>query len=491
MQLLRSLEQRRRLHEQLTRIEQTISHRARLQEVLDAVVEGAVALLGDEIATLRLVDANDPSLTISAAAHGIDRTAGTQRAPTAHGLTGRAMAEARLVVHGPGEGVSLLPDVAGAGARSAVAVPVHEHGTVIGALVVASRDSERQYDAAEREMLTAFAEHTSLALAAAKTVDTMRQAFSDPLTGLANRALFLDRLNHSLDRARRTGKAATVLFLDLDRFKLVNDSLGHVTGDELLIAVARRLQRSVRQAETAARLGGDEFALLIEEDDESREAVHVADRILQALREPFVLQDKEVFISASIGIASAGLGSAEELMRKADVAMYRAKVQGKGCYQVFEPGMHAEVVERLELEADLQRALEDGDFVVHYQPIVELAGGRMVGVEALVRLRDPDGGLVPPGVFIPLAEETGLILPIGRFALREACRQVALWQAELPSSPPLTLSEPVRAPARAARDARGGRGRGRVGGARARQLDARADRDRAHAGHRGGRRQAR
>jgi diguanylate cyclase (GGDEF)-like protein len=440
VRLLRSLEDRRRLHEQLGRIEQTISHRARLQEVLDAIVEGAAELLSDEIAVLRLLDANDPSWTITAASRGIDGARGIRRAPATRGLSGQAMERADLVVLDPGDRQTLLPDVLAEGAHSAVAVPVHEHGTVVGALVVASLDFGRHYDEAEREMLRAFAEHASLALAAAKTVDTMRQAFSDPLTGLANRALFLDRLEHALHRAERSGDEATVLFLDLDRFKLVNDSYGHATGDDLLIAVARRLQAALRQSETAARLGGDEFAVLLEEDAGPREAPRVAKRILETLREPFVLQGKDVFISASIGIASGCTSTAEELLRDADVAMYRAKSQGKSCYRVFEPGMHAEVVERLELEADMQRALERGGFAVHYQPIVDLASARIVGVEALVRLQHPERGLVPPGVFIPLAEETGLILEIGRYVLREACRQVADWQAEAPSSQPLTLS---------------------------------------------------
>ena len=329
-----------------------------------------------------------------------------------------------------------------------MAAPVHEHGTVVGALIVASRDGERAYDDAEQEMMTAFAEHASLALAAAKTVDTMRQAFSDPLTGLANRALFLDRLSTACTSARAAATRPPCCSSTSTASSSSTTASAMWPATSCSMRSHAGFRAAVRQGETAARLGGDEFAVLLEAAEAPRDATRVARRILQTLREPFVLQDKDVFISASIGIASAGAGTAEELLRNADMAMYRAKAQGKGCYRVFEPGMHAEVVERLELEADLQRALERGDFVVHYQPIVELASGRIVGVEALVRLHHPARGLVAPGVFIPLAEETGLILPIGRFVLREACRQVAIWQAELPVlAAAQPECQPVRAPA--------------------------------------------
>jgi diguanylate cyclase (GGDEF)-like protein len=440
--LLGSLERQRRLHEQLSRIEKTIAHRARLQEVLDAIVEGAAALLEEEIAVLRMVDANDPSWMLMVASRGTGwtRTA-AQRSPVTHGVAGRAMAEAGAVVVDPDDHPShTLQDPGIDGARALIAVPVHEHGTVVGSLLVASRSLARHFGRADREMLLAFAEHASLALAAAKTVDTMRQAFNDPLTGLANRALFLNRLDHALHRASRSGAPATALFLDVDRFKLINDSLGHAAGDELLVAVAERLRSCLRSAETAARLGGDEFAVLLEDEAGAQAGVRAAQRIIDALRKPIELHGNHVFVSTSIGIASAQSGRPEDLLRDADVAMYRAKAQKRGSYEVFEPGMHAEVVARLELEADMQQALERGDFELHYQPIVDLRSERIVGAEALVRFRDPKRGLVAPNTFIPLAEETGLILPIGRFVLREACRQAAAWQAERPSGPLLKIA---------------------------------------------------
>jgi diguanylate cyclase (GGDEF)-like protein len=327
--------------------------------------------------------------------------------------------------------------------RSAISVPVHEHGTVAGSLTVASGDPKREFGARECELLLAYARQASLALAAARTVDTMRHAFNDSLTGLANRALFLDRLDQALARAQRARRSVTVLYLDVDRFKLVNDSLGHVTGDALLVAVADRIKRAVRGAETVARLGGDEFAVLLEDASED-DAVQVADRIREALAAPLQVNDREVTVTASIGIA-AGNGAADELVRDADVAMYRAKAAGKGRYQVFEPSMHADAVARLELEADIERAVAREEFVVHYQPIVGLDDGRILGVEALARWQHPERGLIPPSEFIPVAEETGLIVPIGELVLRAACRQVALWQAELGDGQPLAISVNVAA----------------------------------------------
>ena len=259
------------------------------------------------------------------------------------------------------------------------------------------------------------------------------QAFHDSLTGLANRALFTNRVQHLLERRHWNGVGCAVFFLDLDDFKVVNDSLGHAAGDELLRAVADRLRSHMRAGDTAARLGGDEFALLLEELADEREVLAAADRIISALQAPFAVQGKEVVARASVGIALPDLDrpqEADELLRNADMAMYTAKNNGKGRYEWFAPSMHAAVVERLELTADLRRAVERSELFVLYQPIIDLATGRRTGVEALVRWRHPHRGLVGPDEFIALAEETGLILPLGRLVLEHACRHGARWQQQ-------------------------------------------------------------
>ncbi|HEU4628594.1 MAG TPA: EAL domain-containing protein [Gemmatimonadaceae bacterium] len=266
------------------------------------------------------------------------------------------------------------------------------------------------------------------------------QALHDSLTGLANRALFRQRVEHAAARAAR-GDRIAVLFLDLDNFKAVNDSLGHAEGDRLLEAVAARLLQATRGCDTVARLGGDEFGVLLEGLVREADALVVVDRISSALRRPVRLQGREVMVSASIGVAHVEVGQdVEQVLRNADLAMYRAKAAGRGGHQVFEPGMHAAVLQRLELEADLRRAVERGELQLVYQPIVELDGGRTTGVEALVRWQHPSRGLVAPPAFIPLAEETGLIVPIGRWVLAEACRQARRWQLDAPDNRTLTLS---------------------------------------------------
>jgi len=254
------------------------------------------------------------------------------------------------------------------------------------------------------------------------------QATHDALTALPNRALFQGRLGQALAGAARGGDAAAVLFLDLDRFKVVNDSLGHAAGDDLLVAVAGRLAGCVRGGDTVARLGGDEFAVLLAGLGAGGEATRTAGRIIRALDAPFRLGGRDVVTATSIGIAVGGTGhAAADLLRDADVALYRAKARGRGRYAVFDATMNARALERLELEADLRRALRRGEFEVYYQPKVDLGTGRLAGLEALVRWRHPVRGVVGPGVFIPLAEETGLIQPLGQWVLEEACRQARRW----------------------------------------------------------------
>jgi diguanylate cyclase (GGDEF)-like protein/PAS domain S-box-containing protein len=264
------------------------------------------------------------------------------------------------------------------------------------------------------------------------------QAFHDPLTGLANRALFTDRVEHSLVVHGQVGGQVAVLFLDLDDFKAVNDSFGHPCGDALLQAVGQRLRQALSPHHTVARLGGDEFAILVEAENGASAAVEAAERVISVLQPPFDLDGREVFVTASVGIAVAG--DAEELLRSADVAMYRAKASGKAQYVVYAPRMDEDVVGRIELVADLRRARIEDEFVLHYQPTVELATGAVIGVEALVRWQHPTRGLLLPADFIHLAEETGRIVEIGRFVLAAACCQVARWRAELPGGEALSVS---------------------------------------------------
>ncbi|HEX2026983.1 MAG TPA: EAL domain-containing protein [Nitriliruptorales bacterium] len=268
------------------------------------------------------------------------------------------------------------------------------------------------------------------------------QALHDPLTGLPNRALFHDRLDHALASATRREERPALLFLDLDNFKAINDTLGHAAGDQLLLEVAARLQSCLRPTDTVARFGGDEFAVLLEDSQPRETAREVAGRIHDTLREPVRVMWKEVVVEVSIGIADAHEGGvgAEELMRNADVAMYAAKARGSGNTVVFEPDMHAAIVARVRLEEDLKRALEYNQLVVHYQPTMSLDTGTLTGFEALVRWQHPTRGLVPPDEFIPLAEETGVIVPLGRWVLTQACRQAKSWQDRFPAAARLSMS---------------------------------------------------
>jgi diguanylate cyclase (GGDEF)-like protein/PAS domain S-box-containing protein len=267
------------------------------------------------------------------------------------------------------------------------------------------------------------------------------QAFHDPLTGLANRALFRDRLEHALQRSRRHQKPLAVLFLDLDDFKTINDTLGHAEGDRLLQAVAARLLECVRLADTVARLGGDEFAILLEEETDPENVLEVARRLTTSLQLAFMVESREIIVGASIGIARGSPDSTvDDLLREADVAMYMAKSRGKRTFQVFEPAMHRALVERLELAEDLRAALKRAELRLEYQPIIDLSDGRIHAVEALVRWEHPRRGLLPPASFIALAEETGLIVPLGEWVLRCACADAVAWQSADPDSESVVVS---------------------------------------------------
>jgi diguanylate cyclase (GGDEF)-like protein/PAS domain S-box-containing protein len=267
-------------------------------------------------------------------------------------------------------------------------------------------------------------------------------AFHDNLTGLANRALFINHLQMAIERYKRNQQLFAVLFLDFDRFKVINDSLGHPEGDNLLQQVTPRLKSCLRTGDLIARLGGDEFAILLGELNTESDALRIAERIQDELRAPFKLGGRDIFISASIGITFSAEDDlqAEGMLRDADTAMYHAKGRGKAQYQVFNQKMHQQAISRLQMETDLHRALERREFVLHYQPIINLQTENLEGFEALVRWNRPDLGFVPPGEFIPVAEETGLILSLGRWILNESCRQLCEWKICNPLANPLTVS---------------------------------------------------
>lgn len=264
------------------------------------------------------------------------------------------------------------------------------------------------------------------------------QAFHDTLTDLPNRALFMDRLQHSLAVGTRREEGSGLIFLDLDRFKIINDSLGHESGDRLLQMVARRLDDCIRPGDTAARLGGDEFTILLDAVIDVTDVISIAERLATEIRKPFKIDGREVFVTASIGITCSRPGHVDaiDLLREADIAMYQAKAIGKGDYAVFDAGMGTAALKRLELETDLRHAIERFEFELYYQPAIHLNSGRVSTMEALVRWRQADRGIVSPIEFIPLAEETGLIVPIGHWVLHEACRQAALWQEQFGSGAP-------------------------------------------------------
>jgi diguanylate cyclase (GGDEF)-like protein/PAS domain S-box-containing protein len=277
--------------------------------------------------------------------------------------------------------------------------------------------------------------------------ELVHQAFHDPLTSLANRALFIDRLQHALNRSAARGGTVAVLFLDIDQFKVINDSLGHHIGDELLVALGERLRKVVRPSDTIARMGGDEFTLLLEDVDCPGDVEAAARQIQESMTSPFSLLGHEVFASCSIGITISGergLSDAGQLLRSADVAMYQAKSRGSGRFEVFDPHMDQSAHRRLELEQGLRWALDRQEFELHYQPFISLHTDEVVGYEALLRWRHPHRGLIPPSAFIAVAEDTGLIIPVGEWVLRESCRTASRWMKAGTGAPLISVNLSTR-----------------------------------------------
>jgi diguanylate cyclase (GGDEF)-like protein len=432
-ELVDSLSERQRLLEHLSGIQRAIARRTSLPRVLDMITAGAHDLLGRDGVTLWLLDSDEPDTLVLKSEVGLPQQTARRlsRATLAEaGTVGRAVVEDELsTVAGPGE-VSM-------------AVPVHDSGTVVGALAVAAHGGEREYEKRDRDILHAFAEHASLAVTDAKTFQALNKAHHDQVTGLVSRSPFVEQLQRGLSVAGCAGDRLGLLFVDLDGFKLVNDSLGHAAGDAVLAEVGARLRACVRNTDTVARLGGDEFAVLLADFETDHEVIAVAERVLDQISRPFDLTGQDVFIGASVGISLSDPTSpdADALIRDADLAMYHAKRTGKGRYEVFRPEMQEAFEKTVNLATELRRALERDEFVVYYQPICTLADGKLVGLEALVRWRHPTRGMVTPMEFIPAAEDTEMIIPIGHRVLRQACRSAFEWnqQRTLAGLPELTV----------------------------------------------------
>ena len=412
--------------------------------LLDMIVTRATGLIGVPHGYISLVEPDTSDLVIR---NGVGLFADTigYHSALEHGVGGEVVRTGRPVVVDDYDAyMDRVPEAAPGMIGAIIGVPLSTDGRTIGALCLASGSLERVFRAKEVDALGRFAQLASIALDNVRLYEeAQRGALYDPTTGLPNRDLMHDRIRHALAFTRPDDMApiAVVLF-DLDRFRVINESVGHAVGDRLLMAIGQRLSSCLRPGDTVARFGGDEFGVILDSVVDAAEAERMANAILSELRQPFVLADREWFIGASVGIAVAqpGASTPDELLRRAEIAMVKAKTEELGRPLLFEPSMSLQTMERVDLERDLRAALERDELRVHYQPLVDLNHGGVVGFEALVRWQHPTRGLVPPLAFIPMAEETGLIIPLGRWVLETACRQAARWHAAGPSGRGVSVS---------------------------------------------------
>jgi diguanylate cyclase (GGDEF)-like protein len=421
--LLDQARSRQLLVETLLTIQREISGRRPLTEILDAVTSGAAEILGGVPVALILAEAG------TARRLSVASTSGAQGHRLAdpdgpHSEAREAMSSGNVLLR------AVSPTAPERG--TVIAAPFQVTGEMAGSLVAQLPGPAATY-AEQRDQLAAFAQQVSLALTDARTVEAVREAHHDPVTGLPNRGLFLKIFNRVLASRTAATEPTSVLFIDLDRFKAVNDSLGHEAGDQLLAAVAGRIRSCVRASDTTARLGGDEFAVLLH-NSPVEAATTVGNRIIATVKEAFRISGRDIFIGASIGVAISREASTDSdgLLNKADVAMYRAKKHGPGKVVVYEPHMHTEALNHLSLRADLQKAMQEKEFRLQYQPLMRLDRREVVGVEALIRWHSPVRGLVSPIDFIPVTEETGMIVELGQWVLETSAAQVAAWRRTHP-----------------------------------------------------------
>jgi diguanylate cyclase (GGDEF)-like protein len=433
------------LAEAINVIQELVSRHAPAVEIYDAVLAGGLSLMDGDSGSLRFTEMDNPDWTVAVAWHG---SAGKgerwrHRAPLSEGLSGRVISTGEPSALDDYQAAHTGSQLAPAGTQAIIGIPIREQKQVIGSLVVGTTAKGRHWTRRDSALLAAYGEQVNLVVAVARASSTLQEALTDSLTGLANRRLLLERLQHEVVRADRGGEPVTVLFMDIDGFKLVNDSLGHHAGDQLLVAVAQRLRGCVRDGDVCARVGGDEFAVLL---TGATDPEMVARRIIESLSKRFPIGTNELFLSGSVGIAS-GRDEPETLLRHADVAMYHAKRAGTTHYARFEPSMQAALVSRLELDGEVRRAIERDELELHYQPLYDLRSGAIAWFEGLLRWRQPVRGLVAPLDFVPLAEASGIIVEIGRWVLEHGSRQLEDWWREAPIALSLNVStRELRAP---------------------------------------------